>query len=89
MTAQPTLPGIAERPLGQADTRPHITFVAYRDHGEDMVPASRDGRLLLYPDLEAARDAAGPLGVGSATPWPRIPAICRRHDLALPERTDS
>ena len=59
-------------------------FVAYRDTGASMSPAAQGGRLATFPDLDAARDNAGALGVGAAVPWARVADLCKRHGLAMP-----
>lgn len=73
----------------QAETSPSgnrrgpVVFVAYQDRGE-MTPANDGGRLMLYPDRDAARAAAGILGVAAAVPWARLPQLCKEHGLKMP-----
>jgi len=60
-------------------------YVAFRDVGDRMVPASANGRLALYSDLDAARASSGALGVGACVGWARVLELCQQHGLQVPK----
>ena len=64
----------------------HLFYIAFRDGGRDMVPvANGSGRIATFATLDAARDAAGALGVAATVTAHRLAELAAEHDLVLPE----
>jgi hypothetical protein len=66
--------------------RKKVVFIAYRATDGAMLPLAQAGRLVTFPSLQAAKEAAGALGVGAPVTWARVTEICRWRGLELPER---
>ena len=49
-----------------------VHYIAYRDTARGMVPVHNSQQVRTFPTLEAAREAAGPLGVGVAVTEARL-----------------
>jgi len=64
-----------------------IVFVAFQDKGDarGMTPVSDDGHhLVTFPTSEAARKAAGALGVAAPQTRLGLRITCQAHGLRLP-----
>jgi len=64
-----------------------IAFVAFQDKGDarGMTPVSDDGHhLVTFPTSEAARKAAGALGVAAPQTRLGLRITCQAHGLRLP-----
>ena len=64
-------------------------YLAWQDTGEAMRPVwDSKRRLVLFDGLEAARQAAGPLGVGATVGWGRVVEVCKLFGLRQPGNGD-
>jgi len=74
----------------QTRDRP-IKYIAYQNKDNDMVPASQDGVLLVFPDTNEGYEAAvgikGSFGIVAATWKTRLVEIAKRYGLQLPKGT--
>ena len=61
-------------------------IVAFSENGDDdMTPVAQNGRLAVFPTIEAGRRAAGALGVAVPVMPARVRELCARHGLGLPD----
>ena len=76
---------VAEPVVAAPVDRKVVGYVAFQDTGKDMTPVARDGRLVLFDTLEAARAQCGPLGVAAPESATGMRIVCRRHGVKPPK----
>ena len=59
-------------------------YLAFRDLGSQMVPASQDGEILLFASYLDAQGRAGALGSVAYVPLEQIYRYAARHALEVP-----
>ena len=61
-----------------------IVHIVYQDRDDKMIPASRDGMLLVFDSEREAKRHRGTLGVVAPVEIERLAEICKQYNLKLP-----